>query len=240
MQTGQRSRASTPVAASLTWTLMLILSSLACLLVVSSVAQAQSLSTMQGSRGGRSDRIGARGFVDVGIQLFAAKDSFETILGSSSGPVFGGGGQVTMPNGLFFEVGFSRFNDTGQRVFIFNGEVFDLGIPTEITVTPIDFTGGYRFLDLQSVIPFVGGGVTLQRYQETSPLLDASEDVDERYTGFHILGGAEFPITRWAAVAGEVRWSRVPDALGQGGVSVVFGEGDLGGIGFRVRFLIGQ
>ncbi len=186
--------------------------------------------------GGGQPQISARGFVDLGFQRFAANNSFDTILGTSGGMIFGGGAQVALWNGLFFEFGVSRFNDTGRRVFIFNNDIFDLGIATEVTVTPIDITGGYRFSGFDPLTPYLGAGIGFYRYEETFAFAVASESVNERHTGFHIMGGAEVGVHEWVAIAGDVRWASVPDGLGAGGVSQHFNETDLGGASVRVLF----
>ena len=60
------------------------------------------------------------------------RKSFDAILGTTSGPVVGGGGQVAVLAGplrnVFFQVDFSQFEETGERVFVSGGEVFRLGI----------------------------------------------------------------------------------------------------------------
>ncbi|HEX4915215.1 MAG TPA: hypothetical protein VFV51_14720, partial [Vicinamibacterales bacterium] len=66
------------------------------------------------------------------------------------------------------------------------------------------------------------------------------ENVDERFNGFHLLGGAEYRVSRIVALAGEATWTTVPDALGEGGVSDAFDETDLGGISFRLKVIIGR
>ena len=55
------------------------------------------------------------------------------------------------------------------------------------------------------------------------------KNVDERFSGYHLVGGVEYKITRWLGVAGEVTWTTVPDAIGEAGVSAAFDETDLGG-----------
>jgi hypothetical protein len=49
-------------------------------------------------------------------------------------------------------------------------------------------------------------------------------------------------LARWFGVGGEVQLSTVPDALGQdpNGVSAAFEERNLGGVAFRVKFVIGR
>ena len=183
-----------------------------------------------------------RGFADVGSTTFAATESFETILGSASGVVFGGGVEVLLPKDLFVNVRASRFRESGERVFVFQGERFGLGIPTTVTVMPIEVTGGYRVNRGWRLVPYVGGGIGQHRYEETSDFATDAENVKESFTGYHLLGGAEFRVSRMIGAAGEVQWATVPDALGQdpNGVSNAFDETDLGGVTFRVKVVIGR
>jgi opacity protein-like surface antigen len=187
--------------------------------------------------------IAVRGFFDVGGTVFTAKDSFEAIFGSSSGPIYGGGGEVALRQGWFFGGRVARIAKDGQRVFVSGGEVFDLGIDTTVTITPIEFTGGYRLsAPRRRVIPYVGGGIGTYRYREESEFAAEDDDVDESFTSYHVLGGAEFRITRWLGVAGEAQWTTVPDAIGQnpGSVGAEFDETNLGGSTFRVKVVIGR
>jgi opacity protein-like surface antigen len=183
-----------------------------------------------------------RGFADVGSTSFAASESFETILGTASGMVFGGGVEGVFPFGLFVNVRASRFRKEGERVFVFQGERFGLGIPTTVTVTPVEFTGGYRFDRGWRLVPYGGGGIGQHRYEETSDFAEGDENVKESFTGYHLLGGAEFRIAEWIGAAGEVQWATVPDALGQdpNGVSSEFDETDLGGVTVRMKVVIGR
>jgi opacity protein-like surface antigen len=187
--------------------------------------------------------FGARGFFDVGAVTFTASQSFETILGTRTGTIFGGGGEVVLPVGIFAGVRASKFQKTGERAFVFEGETFPLGIETTIRIRPFEISGGYRFGSLdRRVVPYAGGGIGWHRYEETSEFAEDDENVDETFRGYHLLGGAELRVARWFAVAGEFQWTTVQDALGQdpNGVSAAFGETDLGGTAFRVRFVIGR
>src|SRR5688572_16812604 len=87
----------------------------------------------------------ARGFFDAGAIALAAAESFEAITGTSTGVVFGGGGEVILPLGIFATVRGSQFRKTGERVFVFEGETFPLGIDTTIRIRPLEVSGGYRF-----------------------------------------------------------------------------------------------
>jgi opacity protein-like surface antigen len=184
-----------------------------------------------------------RGFFDAGAEAFTAKDSFEAVLGSATGTVFGGGAEVTAPGGFFAGVRLSQFRQSGERVFVFEGETFRLGIETTVTIQPFEITGGYRFGNRNArVVPYAGGGLGWHRFQETSEFAEDDENVDERFRGYHVLGGADVRVTRWFRVGGEAQWTTVPDALGQdpNSVSAAFEETNLGGAAFRVRVVVGR
>jgi hypothetical protein len=200
----------------------------------------------------------------LGFTTFAASDTFEAVLGSSTGAVLGGGGGVLIGRHLFVDVQLSRFSADGERVFVTDArEVFPLGIPTTVTVTPIDVSVGWRFTPGPPrpgaprpgtprrgtqrpgarppggpgfrPVPFGGGGLGTVRYREVSDFAQPGDDVSSAFLSYHVLGGLELPITRrfGAAVEGLYRW--VPDALGDAGASAVYGETDLGGATIRVK-----
>jgi opacity protein-like surface antigen len=186
-------------------------------------------------------QLAFRGFADAGSTTFTAEKSFAAVLGTTSGPVFGGGVELVERN-IFLNVRASRFQKTGERVFVFEGEEFPLGIPETITVTPIQVNGGYRFDFGSRVVPYAGIGVGWHTLSDTSEFADDSENLEETYRGFQVTGGAEFRVARWLGIGGEAEWSRVPNGLGQTDNSVAkeFGETDLGGTTFRVRIVIGR
>lgn len=187
--------------------------------------------------------IDISGYAMAGRVNLTAADSFDAILGTSHGPIFGGGARVGLPfGGLFVDVGAWRFRGEGERVFVSNGTVFPLDIPVEITMTPIEVSAGWRFRlrGVPRLTPYVGGGVTSMRYRETSDFSTPAEDVDQSFNGFHLLGGAEVRILRWLGAAGEVAWTTIPDAIGEGGASQAFDEDNLGGTTFRFKVTIGR
>ncbi|MEP6783504.1 MAG: hypothetical protein ABI983_07530 [Acidobacteriota bacterium] len=189
----------------------------------------------------RGIEIGGYGM--FGNISLTAKDSFDAITGSSSGPIYGGGARIGVPfGGLFFDVGAWRYRADGERVFVFGDQTFKLGIPVEITIVPIELSAGwqFRFRKMPKLIPYVAGGLTSMSYQETSDFATDAENVDDRFSGYHLLGGAEYKIMRWLGVAGEVSWTTVPNAIGENGVSEAFDETDLGGTAFRFKITIGR
>jgi hypothetical protein len=188
----------------------------------------------------RRPGFGIRGFGSFDYMWFAAEDSFEAILGEASHPLFGGGVDVIIANRIQASVSASRIRKTGQRVFVSDGEVFKLGLDDTVTVTPLVFTAAYRLPEFDRVIPYVGGGIGRYAFEEESEFAEAGENVDERFTSYHVLGGAEYAIAKWLFTAFEVQYATVPDSLGAPGVSSEFGEKDLGGFSLRVKVSVGR
>jgi opacity protein-like surface antigen len=186
--------------------------------------------------------VTVRGFADIGSTSFSAERSFEAVLGSARGPVFGGGVEGLLPGHVFVNLRVSRFRRTGQRVFTFNDQLFSLGIPVTVTVVPIELTGGYRFDYGRPLVPYAGAGVGWYRYRERSEFADTDENVRDRFTGFHLLGGTEVHLARWVGAAFEAEWATVPDALGGSPNSVAreFQESNLGGFTIRGKVIVGR
>jgi hypothetical protein len=182
--------------------------------------------------------VGVLGFAQFGYMQFAARNSFDAVLGQPGGGFFGGGAEVRVGNGFFLNGSVERFTKTGQGVFVVNGEVFKLGTPDTITMIPIALTAGWRFAH-EHVTPYAGAGAGRVFYKEALAFGDADEDVDTRSNSYHLLGGVEIR-NGWVATAFEFQYSRVPNALGTAGASAAFGESNLGGLGGRIRVLVGR
>ena len=185
-------------------------------------------------------KIGLRWFGQAGVAVPAAQDSFEAVTDRAYGFAFGGGAQIRFRNGLFVEGSFDQLRKTGERVFVSDGTVFPLGIPDTVTIRPLMFSAGYRFSRTRRTVPYVGGGIGTFQLIERTPFSDSTETVRERHTGYRVLGGIELRRRRRLAAAVEGAYTRVPDSLGIGGVSQVFGEHDLGGFDARVKVLFGR
>jgi opacity protein-like surface antigen len=183
-----------------------------------------------------------RGFGDAGVTTFTAAQSFKAILGKPSGPVFGGGVEIGLPKHMFVSVAASRFRRTGHRVFVFEGEVFNLDEPATITMTPFEVNLGYRYTRLVHIVPYGGAGASWHKYEETSGHSTDADDVHATFKGFQVLGGVEIPLKGWIALAAEAQWASVPKALGNDSTSVstVYNEHNLGGSTFRVKIVVGR
>lgn len=191
-----------------------------------------------------SDRpVQVQGFVEFGQMMLKAEESFKAVFGKSRSNVIGGGGQLTFRRwvpGLFVGVGLDHQHKTGERAFVYNGNVFPLGIETKSTITPTLISAGYKLSPFGRVSPYVGGGFGSYRYKETSEFADPAENVDDRFTGYHLFGGAEIAVWRFVSAGADLRWTTVPDAVGAGGLSEEFDEDNLGGISVRFKLLVGR
>ena len=129
-----------------------------------------------------------------------------------------------------------------ERVFLSQGTRYPLGITDTINVTPIEISAGWQFRirRMRSLTPYVAGGYTSLRYQESSDFSASGEDVDQNFGGYHLRAGAEYKVMRWLGVAGELQATNVPNAIGQGGVSKTLGESSLGGRQLRLKITIGR
>jgi hypothetical protein len=187
--------------------------------------------------------VRVRAVVEGGGRTFTASQSFDAVLGSHAGVLFGAGAEALVGRNLFVSFGVSRFQKDGERVVVANGEAFPIGIDTTISIVPIEVSAGWRFTRPgRTVIPYVGGGIGWHRYKETSEFATADEDTQFTKAGFQLLGGAEWRASRWLSVAGEAAWMSVPNGFAGGPTSAAaaFGEDDLGGAVFRVKVVIGR
>ena len=189
--------------------------------------------------GAKTARFMVRGFGQAGGTLFSASQSFDAIVGNGLNPVYGGGGQLVFPNGLFTQVGLERFNKTGTRALVSGNQVFTLEIPNRLTINSLLVSAGYRVESSHRIATYFGGGAGWHTLDESSPTVPGSASLNKRSVGYQILGGAEFPILGWAWIGGEVQWATVPKALGDTGVSAVYGETDLGGTTIRLKIILG-
>ena len=189
-----------------------------------------------------SPGFAVRGYGLAGVHAFSASQTFTAVTGSGSGPVYGGGLRVHLPGGAYLDVGAWRYAADGQRVFISTSrEVFDLGIPVTVRVTPLELTAGWRFAGLvRRVTPHVGVGYTSLAYEETGDFADSGDDVSERFGGFHVVAGAEVRLHRWIGLIAEGAWTSVKDGFGDAGASKAFGEDNLGGTTVRLKLVVGR
>lgn len=183
-----------------------------------------------------SDDFRGRLFVHFEGQAMSAKNSFDAVTGSST--LMGGGAGLEVQNvwrSLFIRGAISRLTASGERVFVNDGDVFRLGIPLDITMTPIEVGAGWRFKPLGSrgIVPYAGGGALFLKHREESEGDDADDRVNESYSGLSLFGGVEVPVWQKVSAGAELGW-RSAKVGNPGGAMAGFGENNLGGVTFRV------
>jgi hypothetical protein len=185
-------------------------------------------------------RMGFRAYATYGSNSLGASHTFDAVAGKARQQGLGGGIAATsLWRGLFIELGMSRTRLNGERVYVDGTSVFKLGIPMQITLTPIDVAAGWRTVR-HRVSPYVGGGLTSLSYKETGGFSQAGDDVTVRKTGPLVLAGADVRILKWVYLGGEARYRAVKGILGKEGVSKAFGEDRIGGLSAGVRLSLGK
>jgi hypothetical protein len=188
----------------------------------------------------RAQPLGARAYITYGETRLTASQSFEAVTGTSSTSGIGVGGMVTgLWREVFVDVAFTQQKFNGNRVFVDQGAVYSLGIPSRITIRPIDIAAGWTIRG-RRVATYFGGGVTVASYKEESDFATTGDDVNERKTGPVALVGADVRVARLFTVGGEMRYRSITGVLGAGGVSQQFGEDQLGGVSFAARVSVGR
>ena len=160
----------------------------------------------------------------------AASNSASAVFDSTGAPTFGGAVRLTFWRGAFVSIGGRTFSREGERVFVLapNEPVQKLGFPLSMRTTPLFVSAGYRLRRGSLVVPYLSAGVAITRYSETSEVAGQSFDELSTKTGF--LGNLGVEVGRGTfRVGGEVGYTTVPNAIGFGGVSKVYGEDDIGG-----------
>ena len=184
---------------------------------------------------------------EVGYRTLSATKSADAVFGSSSGLTVGGSAQYAFKKGIFVRGGYRHFGKDGERVFVADATspAFPLGFPLKASINSVDVVGGWRFRlggkKPSPLVPYLGAGLELASYKEESTVAGLVEKNDQSKTGFQFLGGLEYKGFGKLVLAAEVAYAIVPNALGVGGVSKVYGEDDIGGfrvvgrVGYRFR-----
>ncbi len=204
----------------------------ACLVTVAP-SSAQSV-TGRGSIGGRI-------FGVIEGQAMTATDTFDAIAGETT--VFGGGAGVEVHRvwrKVFVRASASRLSVEGERVFVFGGTVFPLGIPMDVQLTPIELAAGWRFGPPgKRIVPYVGAGTVVMRFREESQFDTSADTVHKTFSGAVAFAGVDVNVMKFVSVGAELGL-RVIKITRPGGVLGALGEDDLGGVSMRVLVSIGR
>jgi hypothetical protein len=103
-----------------------------------------------------------------------------------------------------------------------------LGFPLSMRTTPLFVGAGYRLRRGSTIVPYASAGLAIARYSESSEV--TGQEFEEVFTKTGVTGAVGVEIGRGTfRLGGEVGYTSVPDAIGFGGVSKVYGEDNIGG-----------
>jgi hypothetical protein len=173
------------------------------------------------------------------FSLNSASKSANAVFGSAGGATYGGSLTYAFESGFYLEGGARYFSKTGQRVFVANpsGTVFPLGFPLKMRLVPIFLNVGYRFGG-GVIVPYVAVGGSVTSFHEESTVAGLTSSQDSTTGGGQVLAGLEFGKGH-LRLAGEAAYAFVPNTVGIGGVSKVYGEKDLGGFSVVGKLILG-
>jgi hypothetical protein len=188
-----------------------------------------------------ASQVGGRLFVGGDLQQMSASDTFEAVTGSASvGGITAGVEVHRVWRGAFLRASMSQLKADGERIFVFDDEVFPLGIPLKVTMTPIELGAGWRFAPVSSrLVPYVGAGAMWMKYSEKAEGDSGSDSVNETYSGAVVFGGVDVSVWRYVSAGAEVSW-RTAKVKNPGGALEAFGEENLGGLSMRIVVSVGR
>jgi len=103
------------------------------------------------------------------------------------------------------------------------------GVGETLTYRPLSLTAAWVINPEARWRWHVGAGATLLDWEDEG----ASRSADGSDTGGHVVGGVRRDRRGWT-FGGELRWSTIPDAVGEAGITRFFGDDDLGGVALHV------
>jgi len=160
---------------------------------------------------------GRFGFFD----MTNSSKSFHAVYGTGAIKL-GGGFKVLHRSGFFGRFDLEASWKSGEKVYVTDTGFTKTGVETNISIIPLTFSAGMQFLLDNRLSPYAGGGIGAYSWSE--------EDDRKSNFGYHILGGVDYALNDNFYINGEFRWSFVPNAIGELGVSAFYDETDIGGI----------
>jgi hypothetical protein len=173
--------------------------------------------------------------------LTNARRSASALFGSAGGLTYGGGVRLALGERLFLRAGAGYLEKTGERVFVADSrsDVFPLGHPLTLRLLSFHVTLGYRLPKRKFLTPYVAFGAGLVGSEERSTVGGLDEVESTTKASGRAAAGVEIGEGRFR-FATEIAYSVVPNAIGVGGVSQVYGETDMGGLSVVGKVIISR
>jgi hypothetical protein len=184
--------------------------------------------------------LGFRAYGVFDSNALAARQTFNAVIDTSRVAAVGVGGELFRQGAsVFYRGAVSSMRADGHRAIAANDQVIPLDIALTVRMRLVEAGGGWRFARRSSdrLVPYLGGAVLAVRYEESSALAGDEAQSPRWFPGVAGIGGVDYRVAGWLFAGAEAQFRRVPGALGDGGVSKVFDERDLGGL--TLRLLVG-
>lgn len=174
------------------------------------------------------------------FEMTQAADSYDAVFGEVM-PQLGIGFELEIGRRWLVGLTYDYGQVDGERVLPADPPI-GTGVSEELTYRPLALTLAWRFRPEARLSPYVGAGAMIVDWQDES----SGQSASGSDTGYHLVlglrregdGAGRGGRFRWG---GELRYSTVPDAIGEAGISRFFGEDDIGGLslhllaGWRLR-----
>lgn len=161
----------------------------------------------------------------VSLQEVNASDSYDAVFDGDAMTQFGVQFELQIRRHFLIALVYETGEVDGHRVLPSDPPI-PTGIEETLTLSPIHLTAGWVFAPESQMHGFVGVGPTLLDWEdESGPDSESGSD-----TGYHGVAGLRWStLNHRFTVGGELRYSSVPDAVGEAGITEHFDEDDLGG-----------
>jgi hypothetical protein len=185
--------------------------------------------------------IGLRAMAAAQLTAMDSSATFNTLVGSSNLPGFGGAADVlNLVSKVFVRLGFSQDSKDGSRaIMLDDGSVYQTSVPLTLTVRTVELAAGWRQYPKKhpKFAWYIGAGIAFSELASESPYALPGENDSDSGSGALVFAG--FDRTIWKALIGglEVQYRSIEDVIGSAGVSQAHGESSLGGA--TVRGMIG-
>jgi hypothetical protein len=171
----------------------------------------------------------------------AASSSFNAVTGSSTTLGYGGGaGVLNVWKKLFIRGGITFASGSGERGFVVDGGFVPNGIATSLNLRTIELGTGWRtpLKKHPKNAVYVGGGLVLLNYSDTSDFATGDENVSESFTGFGGEVGIDMTLSKRTVFSLEGQYRTIPSNPSTNSIQYAFNETNLGGFAIRAMFSI--